>query len=235
MMNPGDTLLPAATAETLAAATFSKGGPNAAKASKTASRAIQVHTVVPTTHKDGTVTGGYPWGRQLRCTRSMWLELDGIKVDKKGKRSFGRGFRVVSQTIDPRNGRVCAMDASTYSADGLTMLYIEAATGYIKGVHLSFNGDMECVKSAAFLTEHPEIATLLPPEAHEYCWHVLFDCIVGNARWTQWLPEVTVEQKREALCLDAIKAAINAKAPITVLASIGLDSDRINALTRRDR
>ncbi|TXH19284.1 MAG: hypothetical protein E6R03_00765 [Hyphomicrobiaceae bacterium] len=222
MMNPGDTILPAATAETLAAATFSQRGSNAVKASKTAARAIQVST-----------TDDYPWGRQLRCVRSMWLELDGIRVDKKGKRSLGKGFRVVTQTIDPRDGRVCDMKAGTYCADGMIVLYTDAATGYTEHAWLRFNGDQECAKAAAFLAEHPEIADLLPPEAHEYCWHVLRSCLVGNARYTPWLPEVTKDQIREALCLDAIMAAIEAKAPITALATIGLDAERINALTSR--
>ncbi len=55
------------------------------------------------------VVNDYPYGR-LRCTIKFWLEM-----------SPKKGFRFVSQTINPKNGRVNAPKPSTYARLGACM------------------------------------------------------------------------------------------------------------------
>lgn len=64
------------------------------------------------------VVTDYPWGFRLRCEMRYWLERN------------KKGTRMVSQTVDPRNGRVNKPKASTYT-DGLTVL-VTTEEGHIE-------------------------------------------------------------------------------------------------------
>ena len=218
-------LLRTATDTDRDAATFTQDGPNAAKAAKRAKNCTQVST-----------TDDYPWGRQLRCTRSIWIELDGLtevkKGKDKGKLKIGKGTRVVTQTVDPRTGRVCAAKAGTYSHGGVSVLYTDAETGHVNHHHISFNGPEAIEAAAAFLAEHPEVANL-PAAFHAYAWSVVRMCTVANARYTQWRDGVTIEEKRAAVKIVEIAGAAASKAPITDLGRIAPKAADVATLTAK--
>lgn len=66
------------------------------------------HTSKETAHE----IKNYPWGFKLKTSQFIWIET----VPKKGD-------RVVRQTIDPKNGRLCAPKKSTFNA--ITWLYMD--------------------------------------------------------------------------------------------------------------
>ena len=74
------------------------------------------NTFFPTSHKD--TVDNYPYGR-LQCTRSQWVEF-----------KSGKGFRHVTQTVNPKTGRLNAPKASTYI--DVMVLCLEEETGYLK-------------------------------------------------------------------------------------------------------
>ena len=78
----------------------------------------------------------YPYGR-LKCTMTKTVEF----ADKKG-------FRVVSQTTNPKTGRLNAPKKSTYYD-----LYVLTNTdGFIDSCAFSFNGAENIQKAVDFLT-----------------------------------------------------------------------------------
>ncbi len=78
------------------------------------------HTSKETAHE----IKNYPWGFKLKTSQFIWIET----VPKKGD-------RVVRQTIDPKNGRLCAPKKSTFNA--ITWLYMDEQ-GHIQseGLHI---------------------------------------------------------------------------------------------------
>ncbi len=78
------------------------------------------HTSMETAY----LVNDYPYGRTLRCRIRYWLESDGK-----------RGFRFVSQTEDPRNGRWNNPKKSTYAILGANM-YLDEKT-YVQWAQLS--------------------------------------------------------------------------------------------------
>jgi len=57
------------------------------------------------------IVENWPWGYKLRTTKYFWIEKN------------DRGMRLVTQTINPKNGKICAPKKSTYSV--FLVLYIE--------------------------------------------------------------------------------------------------------------
>ena len=103
-------------------------------------RPLYGHTSLDTAY----VAENYPWGFQLRTQKRYWLEF------KKGK-----GYRLVTQTIDPRNGRACAPKSSTYS-EIAACLYLDE-NGHAQWYGLSFNATAEQVEF--FINHFPGAVT----------------------------------------------------------------------------
>ena len=177
MNDAKQTLTAPANDETRAAATFSGTDINAKKAVPKNAVVTQV-----------TTTEDYPWGSRLRCTRTMWVEVDKTKTvtrgKDKGKLKIGKGMRVVTQTIDPRDGRTCAPKRGTYT-EGLIVLHVDAETGHTTHKHIAFRGYDGVTQAVEFLALHPEVADLAP-EYHTSAWLALELGIVTNARYTAW-------------------------------------------------
>jgi len=85
----------------------------------------------------------YPWGFRLRTTLYNFIEFD-----KK------KGYRLCTQTIDPKTGRLCAPKKSTYYR--LIVRYYNE-DGHIKALYFSFNGVEEINKAAKFISENIEL------------------------------------------------------------------------------
>jgi hypothetical protein len=92
------------------------------------------------------VSENYPYGFKEKTTKTDWLEF------KKGK-----GFRHVSQTINPKTGRANAPKASTYY--DCMLLGKDSETGYVKSVGYSFNGNERMNNTAAFINQNFDLFT----------------------------------------------------------------------------
>ena len=88
----------------------------------------------------------YPYGFRLRTTL-----YDTIEFDKK------KGYRHVTQTINPKNNRLNNPKKSTYSA--LMVRYYEAETNHIKCLQFDFNGDKQINRGLKFLNQNFDLFT----------------------------------------------------------------------------
>lgn len=91
------------------------------------------------------VSENYPYGYTLKTTKYDWIEF------KKGK-----GFRHVSQTINPKNGRLNAPKAGTYSKCAL--LYKDN-NGHVKTGGTDFYGNDGINKGCKFIFDNYELFT----------------------------------------------------------------------------
>lgn len=92
---------------------------------------------IPTSEK--VTVENYPYGG-MRTTL-----FDTMEFNTK------RGFRHVTQTINPKNGRVNKVKPSTYAP---LMVRYYAENGHIHTVLFDFNGDKEINRAAKFVNEH---------------------------------------------------------------------------------
>lgn len=96
---------------------------------------------IPTTEK--VTVENYPYGYSLRTTL-----FDTIEFHPK------KGYRHVTQTINPKNGRLNAPKKSTYS---LFMFRVYDEKGHIKIWSSGANGDKDLNKCFKFFAEHYDI------------------------------------------------------------------------------
>lgn len=87
----------------------------------------------------------YPYGYSLRTTL-----YDSIDFDMK------KGYRHVTQTINPKNGRLNAPKKSTYSP--LIIRYYNE-DNHIKTLHFHFNGTKELNEGIKFVSENFDLFT----------------------------------------------------------------------------
>jgi len=93
---------------------------------------LKGHTNFETAYK----IENYPWGYTLKTTMYVWIETQPKKGD-----------RVIRQTINPKNGRLCAPKASTYSP--VKYLYMDEA-GHVQSGGLEMYGEAEKAKAVKF-------------------------------------------------------------------------------------
>lgn len=86
----------------------------------------------------------YPYG-SLKCKITWSLDFNSR-----------HGFRVVTQTINPKNGRANNPKRGTYSA--LAVL-TKDEKGFISSRHFSFNGGKELIDGITFVSENYELFT----------------------------------------------------------------------------
>lgn len=87
----------------------------------------------------------YPWGYTLKTTL-----FDSMEFNPK------KGYRHVTQTIDPKTGRLCNPKKSTYGA--LVVRYYDEI-GHIKCEWFDFNGDEAINKGCKFIAENFDLFT----------------------------------------------------------------------------
>ena len=98
---------------------------------------------IPTFEK--VTVSDYPYGR-LRCTLYNSIDFDHKK-----------GYRHVTQTVNPKTNRINNPKKSTYS--NLIVRYYEPETNHIKSLHFSFNGDKEINRAVKFIGENFSLFT----------------------------------------------------------------------------
>lgn len=129
----------------------------------------------------------YPYGRE-RCHITFAIEF----ADKKG-------FRFVTQTTNPKNGRVNAPKKSTYCH--FLFMYREEETGHIVSDGIGLTGYDSIAKLRLFLTNNKiEFA----PEQSKYLWVCVIACIRGNCGYTSLREGVSIKELLETLRLQEI-------------------------------
>ena len=135
-------------------------------------------------------TNTYPYGR-LRCTRTMKIEF---------KKSHG--YRIQTQTTNPKTGRLNAPKNGTYY--NFICLIEEKETGYSKGLHFDLNGDKSVQTFLNFLKIHKDFLTFSTEESQHLLAQIIATLKIG-AQWTKF--KIPAEGERETILqyLDAIK------------------------------
>jgi hypothetical protein len=154
----------------------------------------------------------YPYGR-LQCTITFDIEY------KKGK-----GYRAVTQTINPKTGRLNAPKYSTY-CDFMFMVLDEK--GHVKFEHKHFYG-FDDIASFIELIQNHEF-TLSDEETQALFANILAS-IRANANYTRRKETTTKDQFIDAIKFKEILHLFSTHANIKELANVGYDIDLIQSL-----
>ena len=160
----------------------------------------------------------YPYGR-LRCTKTWALEW------KQGK-----GFRLVEQTINPKNGVTNAPKKSTY----YPVLLLTDTNGFIETAHCpNFNGEKEMNEGAKFMHEHFDCFT--PEQVEDIYIHALAMMKVNAYAICQYRGvEPDALKKVIQPAIDALVKGIKSKGTENTWADVKLDKEAIEALGKKD-
>lgn len=105
-------------------------------------------TFFPTNEK--IVSENYPYGYRLKTTKTDWLEF-----------SPKKGFRHVSQTVNPKTGRLKHTQKSIYNT---IILLAKDESGYVKSRFADLNGYESWQETLPFLDEN--FALFTPEQIH---------------------------------------------------------------------
>lgn len=153
----------------------------------------------------------YPYGR-LKTSMFFWVEFKSNK-----------GFRAVTQTINPKNGRLNKPHAGTYS----DIILLDYTDGFAKFIHRSFYEVEKLPELSQWITDNWSLFTT---EQHSYLYRKLFNfmrieasaiCTYCGSKPDEVLP-----------ILDStIKLAVKGlKSPdVCLFNEIDLDVDKLNS------
>lgn len=155
----------------------------------------------------------YPYGR-LQCTRTIEVEYN-----KK------RGYRIVTQTINPKTGRLNAPKKSTYSQ--YIVLFQQEETGHSKGLSFSLNGDESIDLFIKFLKNHSDQLEFTTEQSQDLFIQIISSIKVG-AEWISFriAPEgepYTVRTYLEDTKLKEVIALYGKKANIKEILNLDLN------------
>jgi hypothetical protein len=154
----------------------------------------------------------YPYGR-LKCNIKFWVEF--VK---------GKGFRWVSQTTNPKNGRLNAPKKSTYSQ---FMVHQIDENGHNKPFGLMLYGYEDISKLIEFLKVNEVNFT---EEESQDIWTTVIACIRNNAAYTWKKEGVTLDQFLTTTKVQKMIEMYGNHEPINKITEIGYDLESINAL-----
>lgn len=155
----------------------------------------------------------YPYGR-LRCHITFDLEFKPKK-----------GFRFVTQTTNPKTGRVNKPKRSTYS--DFMVLHRESETGHVKPLAFDLRGYDDIAHIIEFLSAH-EIE--ISDDVSQWLWVCAINCIRGNARYTRLAEGVEVSDLIEATKVQAMLDLFKNKENFNKIKEIGYDLEAVRAL-----
>jgi len=154
----------------------------------------------------------YPYGG-LRCHISFDIEF----TPKKG-------FRSVTQTTNPKNGRVNKPKKSTYS--DFAVLYRDEK-GHIHSKRFDLRGYEDIAQVIEFLTIHEIEFT---EEQSQHLWACAITCLRANARYTRWNEGLEVARIWETLRVAAMLENFKNHASFNAIRDVGFDLAAIRAL-----
>ncbi len=156
----------------------------------------------------------YPYGR-LRCHITFDVEFKAKK-----------GYRFVTQTTNPKTGRVNKPKKSTYSE--FVCLHRDE-NGHVKAHHMNLRGYDDIAQMIEFLTLHDIEFT---KEESQHLWACAITCIRGNAMYTQLAEGATVEQLLETTRAKRMIELFKEYADFNEIKNIGYDLDALKALMK---
>jgi len=146
----------------------------------------------------------YPYGR-LRCHITFDIEF-----------SHKKGFRFVTQTTNPKTGRINNPKKSTYSHFQCLVL---DENEHVKHVSFSINGYQDIENFIKFLTINEVTFT---NEQSEYLWMIVIACVRANANYTRF-KEGGVHPFLDALSVSGMVSNLKARADFNQIKHIGYD------------
>jgi len=155
-------------------------------------------------------SNNYPYGR-LQCHITFQVEFKPKK-----------GFRFVTQTTNPKTGKINKPKNSTYSQ---FMVMHKDENEHFKPLHFSIRGYEDIAKLIQFLTVNEIVFT---PEQSSYMWAEVINCLRANAQYTR-LKEGVMSDFLESLCVTEIVAQFKQNADFNNLKNIRFDLDKINS------
>lgn len=158
----------------------------------------------------------YPYGR-LKCEISFKVEF------KKGK-----GFRFVTQTVNPKTGRINAPKKSTYS--DFMYQYI-GEDGHNKVYTLRFSSYESIEKLIKFLDVNTD-AEFTNEESQEI-WASCIACVRINAMYTRLKEGVTVDTFLNTTKVDKMIEMYGEKMDIKEITKLGYSTQEIENLINR--
>lgn len=159
----------------------------------------------------------YPYGFKLRTTLTDSMEFNAKK-----------GYRHVTQTVNPKNGALNKPKKSTYYAL-LVRFYDE--NGHIKSTSFDFNGDKAINSGCKFLAENFDLFTA--EEISYLTTHILLMTKVGIKAGVIYAGSTFEDLK--PLYDGAIKTLVNiSKTGVNEFANIVLDIEAIKATQPKD-
>lgn len=157
----------------------------------------------------------YPYGR-LRCEITFQLEF---KPNK--------GYRYVTQTKNPKTGRINKPKASTYSH---FMAMYKNEEGHVKPQSFNFFGYDDIEKVIDFITENEITFT---NEQSQELYATVIGCIRGNARYTQLADDVTVGDFLDATKVKQMIGLYGKNKDFNEIKSIGYKVEEFKTLIKR--
>lgn len=154
----------------------------------------------------------YPYSFNLRTTL-----YDSIEFNSK------KGYRRVTQTINPKTGRENKPKKSTY--DALIVRYFNEI-GHIKVLYFSFNGDKEINEGCKFLADNFNHFT---PEEIKYLYQFIFSMAFVDMKATAIYGGSNIEELKPLYAgfFDACKQGM--KTGENMFINMHLNSDAIDA------
>jgi len=160
------------------------------------------------------VSNDYPYGR-LRCKITFNLEF-----------KPGKGYRFVTQTTNPSNGRVNAPKRSTYS-DFMAMIRNEE--DHVNHISFDFRGYEDIANFILFLNDN-EIS--FTPEQSQHLWAVCITCIRWNVSYTERKEDVTLNEFLSATKVGKMIELYKNKVSISEIINTGFSILEITKLTK---
>lgn len=155
----------------------------------------------------------YPYGR-MQCTRTIEVQY---------KKGFG--YRISTQTINPKTGRTNAPKNSTYYP--YIILHKDPETGHAKGLHFDFNSPEQIQRFIEFLQDNKE-DLIFTDEQSQDIWSSIISSIRVTAEWAKMkiAPEgkpLSAVEFLEACKTKEMIQAYGKHVCITDLCTMGLD------------
>jgi len=160
----------------------------------------------------------YPYGFSLKTTIYYWVEY------KKGK-----GYRGVTQTINPKTGKLNAPKASTYSH--LVYLVKDSERGYFSFEHLNIRDIKDVETLANLFSNNPFDAFTFSEVESVDLWAIIISCLRVSLTFYQPKEGVPNEQVLEAAKVREFVKAYKEKININTLPYFKFSAQAIYDLT----
>lgn len=155
----------------------------------------------------------YPYG-SLKCTMSFSVEFQPKK-----------GYRAVTQSINPKTKRENKPKKSTYS--DFMFMYKDAESGHIKFRHHSIKGFEDVTKIINLFAEND---IQLSEAESQHLWLQVLSAIKISTRFSVLKEGVTTAQFLDATKVSAMIKLYGGKAPFAEIVNVGYDFDTFDQL-----